>query len=494
MMQCSRSRCALLIYSLVFLISFFGTAEATDPVKKDCPMKSKQPLHYRPAEGRLADTIPFFWKGDYHIFYLRGNIGKVPWEHLVSKDLITWKELPTALVSDGDPDGPDGEHMFTGSVTERDGTFHIFYTGWNPRNKAGREWVMHATSSDLIHWTKHPEHKFRADEVHYQNTDFRDPYVFWNPADESFWMILCARDAKTGQPVQGKARSKDLLHWNQEPPLALDPPLGEGTPECPDLFQIGDTWHLLNSPCAGVTDMRYSSDINGPFKLPKTPSIDTPILYAAKRMFDGERHIITGWLRDLGGGKDSGDFRWGGTQSLPREVYAGPQGQLFFRPIPAAIELFTQTCVDLNSPTSSAEGVEKKDNEVLLSTKSRLSYHVPDDFFLEALVHPEGNAQVQLCFRVQEDPKAGYCLTLKPSENQVSLSSPAFNYERAIYPESWKEIRVQAFLEGSILECFINDAYAFSCRCYDYTAGDFAIGAENGSAKVSQLQIRTQGD
>ena len=24
------------------------------------------PLHYYPKEGRLGDTIPFYWNGEYH--------------------------------------------------------------------------------------------------------------------------------------------------------------------------------------------------------------------------------------------------------------------------------------------------------------------------------------------------------------------------------------------------------------------------------------------
>jgi hypothetical protein len=54
------------------------------------------PIHYRPpGPGRLADTIPFYWNGEYHIFYLRA-VGKVPWEHIVSRDLLHWKALPAA--------------------------------------------------------------------------------------------------------------------------------------------------------------------------------------------------------------------------------------------------------------------------------------------------------------------------------------------------------------------------------------------------------------
>ena len=35
----------------------------------------QSPIHFRPKEGVLADTIPFFRNGEYHIFYLRGSIG-----------------------------------------------------------------------------------------------------------------------------------------------------------------------------------------------------------------------------------------------------------------------------------------------------------------------------------------------------------------------------------------------------------------------------------
>ena len=36
------------------------------------------PIHFRPKVGVLADTIPFYWNGEYHIFYLRGPMAKVP--------------------------------------------------------------------------------------------------------------------------------------------------------------------------------------------------------------------------------------------------------------------------------------------------------------------------------------------------------------------------------------------------------------------------------
>lgn len=28
---------------------------------------------YRPDDGVAGDFIPFFWEGDYHLFYIKGN-------------------------------------------------------------------------------------------------------------------------------------------------------------------------------------------------------------------------------------------------------------------------------------------------------------------------------------------------------------------------------------------------------------------------------------
>ena len=70
-------------------------------------------LHFFPKEGRLGDTIPFYWNGEYHVFYLLWDLKPAcSWEHIVSTNLIHWEERPTMLKSDpNDPTGPDGFHM-----------------------------------------------------------------------------------------------------------------------------------------------------------------------------------------------------------------------------------------------------------------------------------------------------------------------------------------------------------------------------------------------
>jgi hypothetical protein len=48
------------------------------------------------------------------------------------------------------------------------------------------------------------------------------------------------------------------------------------------------------------------------------------------------------------------------------------------------------------------------------------------------------------------------------------------------------------FVQGSIIECFVNDAYAFSCRAYGFRQGRLGMEVSGGKAAVLRLTARTQ--
>ena len=454
--------------------SSFVAPAAAAPALPPPPYAS--PIHFRPAAGALADTIPLFFQNQYQVFYLHAIDG-TPWEHIVSSDLVNWKALPTALTRNpDDPNGPDGGNMFTGSVIEHQGMFHIFYTGHNPNNPDGMEQVCHATSNDGVTWTKHPEHVFGADGVHYQaKSDFRDPYVFWSEQEGCFWMLLCAREAGTGKPVQGVARSQDLVTWEQIDPLVFDPPLAGGTPECPDVFKSGGTWYLLHSPSAGTTDVRWAKDLRGPWLRPDPFMIDTSILYAAKRMTDGKRHVLTGWIRDLEGYRDGGGGKWGGTQCLPREAYEGPGGQLYFRPAAEVIAVFSNVF---------------HKTRMTVRPEAPVVMDAPEHYMLDCRVRLEANAEFTVALRRQADGAGAYRLTVRPGKSEAEIAGPGFSSKRTCIVDAAQPVKIQAFLQGTILECFINDRYAFSWRAYDLPQGKLGLSVTGGAAEVTSLQIR----
>ncbi|MBZ0288496.1 MAG: hypothetical protein K8I30_12840, partial [Anaerolineae bacterium] len=67
----------------------------------------------------------------------------------------------------------------------------FFYTGHNPHFRAAgkpEQAVMHATSPDLVTWTKDPANPILfSDFERYEPHDWRDPFVFWNDEAREWW-------------------------------------------------------------------------------------------------------------------------------------------------------------------------------------------------------------------------------------------------------------------------------------------------------------------
>lgn len=463
------------------LVSHPRAHEASEPYRS--------PIHYRPSVGRMGDTIPFYADGAYHVFFIRA-MPKMPWAHIVSTDLVHWVELPDALKPDGDPMGPHGENIGTGSVIETGGVYHAFFTAWNPRNPAGREVVGHATSTNLVDWVKHPEDLGAPDDVLYRNAherDFRDPYVFWNDEEQRWWLLIYAQDARTGGTVFGVYTSDDLKTWTPQPPIA-----NLTGQECPDYFRIGDTHYLIGG-------FRYSiaNALRGPYRTPPHPYLDTPIIYAGKRMFDGRRHVWTGWFRDLAGERDRGAPEWGGyEQCLPRELYAGPGGDLYARPVDEVTAVFTHTVLDLaTKPPASVAPRWAYEDGVLVGAAARAGsqqvFDVPDHYMMQARVQLDPQAQLTIVFREQDATGDGYRLVLRPAQGDAEISGPGFSYPRRCAIDASKPIAIQAFVQGSMIETFIDDAFAYSCRAYDYRKGRLGFNVAGGSARLLELQVKT---
>ena len=117
-------------------------------------------LYPAPENAYVGDTMPFVTDdGTLELYYLydtdHNGQGYHPVYKYSTKDLCSYEDhgkvLDFGLMSDPDP------AIGTGSVMQdKDGLYHLFYTGHNDTGNSGRgkECVMHATSTDRENWVK----------------------------------------------------------------------------------------------------------------------------------------------------------------------------------------------------------------------------------------------------------------------------------------------------------------------------------------------------
>lgn len=219
---------------------------------------------------RLPDKWVWdFWLAqdgpDYHMFYLQAQRSlpdqkqrhwNVSVGHAVSQNLRDWDILPDAL-HPSSTEAWDGYATWTGSIIEHDGLWYCFYTGACRAEEGKIQRIGLATSSDLIHWDKHPNNPLlEADPRFYEQLDldlwydqaWRDPWVFQHPQTGEFHAYITARvnyGPADGRGVIAHARSTDLLHWAVLSPVTEPGQFGQL--EVPQLAFIQGRYYLLIS-------------------------------------------------------------------------------------------------------------------------------------------------------------------------------------------------------------------------------------------------------
>lgn len=472
-------------------------------------------LFYRPADAWAADFIPFYDGERFRLFYLldwrdRDGHGEgTPWYQISTTDFVHFEEHGEMLAR-----GTDAEqdlYVFTGCVISADGHSHIFYTGHNPHfEKLGKpvQAIMHAISDDLLHWRKVPEDTFFAPAEGYEKDDWRDPFVFWNPEANEWWMLLAARLDRGASRRRGcvaLCASTDLKTWEVRDPF-WQPGLYI-THECPDLFQMGDWWYFVWSEFSErhVTRYRMSRSLNGPWTAPENDTFDGRAYYAAKSASDGQRRYMFGWNPTRDTQKDyQGHWQWGGNLVV-HELVQESDGVLNVRVPETVRSAFSQSVPftlsnDSGTRIRSDVPIELHDAESYLALQS----HTPTQrLLLEATISFEASTRgCGLLLRTREDWQTGYQIRLEPGHQHLVLDSwprPGdipfmVELERRLQLQPDVPITLQVFVDGTLCEIYADGKVALSARLYNLTTGGWGIFVQEGNATFENLQLFTTPD
>ncbi|QDK81950.1 DUF4980 domain-containing protein [Spirosoma sp. KCTC 42546] len=222
-------------------INYDGKLEGLSKIYQDDKIAGQDSLytetnrpqyHFSTRRGWINDPNGLiFYEGEYHLFYQHNPYERewenMSWGHAVSKDMIHWEELPTAL-------SPDSMGtMFSGStVIDYDNTAGFnkgsipamiaFFTVDNPEKQV--QCMAYSLDKGRT-WTKYDRNPLIDSKAKWSSKDTRDPRVFWYKPGNHWVMVLNERD---GHSIY---TSRNLKEWTYASHVT-------GFWECPDLFEL----------------------------------------------------------------------------------------------------------------------------------------------------------------------------------------------------------------------------------------------------------------
>lgn len=477
-----------------------------------------------------GDAVPFYHDGVYHIFSLTPPTGttvyparlRTTWSHTISKDLVHWEELETALYP-GEGDEPDADGIWTGAVIYGEGQYHIFYTGYNYHLETDQQTICHATSHDSVKWEKDSNNPLiRPIPELYERLDWRDPYVFYNEDDACYWMLISGR-LKEGPPTKTGCiilyRSKDLKSWKYYGPIYK--PYHTNCPECSEMYKIGDNWYLSYSRFSEFvnTVYRVSKSPFGPWRTPKMDGIGGRRFYAAKSMENDEgRRFYFAWAHDRAEQSDRGEWYWGGTFCVPHEVVANDDGELDVK-MPDEIAESITGPVEWTYKPVWGEARKFGDKTIVLDAEGTLNYgffQFKEESVLFRCKMKVGDCRDYFGLLLKSDEKAARCLELRvePGMQRVSLVNLPMDVdpfwresctnvgepkdpgpdgirvcEKTFSVKTGDVIDVKVIIDRDMVEIFIGEKVAFTYRVYEKTKYEIGLQVQDGSVEYYDIKI-----
>jgi len=468
-------------------------------------------FHLLPAANWMNDPNgPIYWKGRYHMFYqYNPNAavwGDMHWGHAISPDMVHWKHMPVALAPT--PGGPDADGCFSGTAVVRDGVPTFIYTGVvsAPEDQATlrdgahsfKESQCYATSTDteLRTWTKRAMPVIAEPPKDLQVTGFRDPSP-WQ--DKDGWYIA------VGSGIKGKGgavllyKSGDLQNWeyrhllcggdsNGTANASVNNPVDSGDMwECPDFFALGDKHVLIYSTQGKVFwqtgDLDTATMV---FHTGQSGMLDFGSFYAPKTQLDkhGNR-ILWGWIQETRPVAEYSASGWAGLMSLPRVLTLGADGRLRMSVSPEAEKLRRHEQKLRLAPVK-AGGKEMISDDKLMDACGELLCVVkpsPEPFTLDLLGPMD-----------QKDAKAvdSQSSFLSIRYSQANPKELVVDQQRLpIHLASGEALELRFFVDGSVIELFVNGQVACTKRFYysGHAAPDIAVSVTGSAGGVSRLSL-----
>lgn len=199
-------------------VSYEETALNPDDYSGD----RNRPRYHLIAPGHWMNEphAPVWFKGWYHIFYQANPHAPVwnniQWGHMISRDMVNWKDMGLAIETEEGSLDPDG--CWSGSCClDENGIPAIFYTAGNDRKCPNQCVAMakpdYPESGDmkLAKWIKNRQPVLEQTTGAGWYGEFRDPFV-WKE-EHTWYMLVGTGDDHNGGGNAALYTSEDMHRW-----------------------------------------------------------------------------------------------------------------------------------------------------------------------------------------------------------------------------------------------------------------------------------------
>lgn len=219
-----------------------------------------------------------------------------------STDGIHWS-APVAVLTPK-ADSPWEEDINRPAVVQRDGKYHLWYTG-QAQNKS---WIGYATSADGVAWSRESAQPVISPDAPWEKVAVMCPDVLWDESKKEFRMWYSGGEQYEPDAI-GYATSKDGRHWLKHPgnPIFRADPSNVWEKHKVTACQVvqKDGWHLMfyigfrDVDHAQIGIARSRDGIMGWQRHPANPVIsptlnawDHDACYKPYAIFDGSRWLL----------------------------------------------------------------------------------------------------------------------------------------------------------------------------------------------------------
>jgi levanase/fructan beta-fructosidase len=449
-------------------------------------------LHFTPQKNWINDPNGLvYFEGEYHIFYQYNPQGKdwghMSWGHAVSRDLLTWQELPVAI--------PERAYMiFSGSVV-------VDWRNTSGLSDSGGPVMVACFTAHFMQFDRQSQYiafsndRGRTWEMYRGNpvidlnlAHHRDPFVFWH-ADSNCWIMVVALPRAHQVEIY---RSENLLCWTLASRFGPHGAVG-GQWECPVLIAVpaegsgGELrWVLkvdvdadLISKGSGAQYFVGSfdgfvfsadSDDCGPIARVADHGRD---FYAATPWANlPESHgfpIWLAWMSNHQTGKDYPTHPWRGALTIPRELFVFEhEGRWLLgqRPIPVPRSLAVDVYFDA-------------DDSDYQSGKVIAKFAAGDTRYFSFRISAGGQHHLALSLFCGEG-RPEFAIKFNPSNGLVSVvdGNGVVRSAARCGDISAADLSVDVFVDASCIEVFVDHGRLAFAQCW-FPQGEYEVSARS---------------